>query len=147
MWLFETIPSAAAVKTLVWCGGAAIAWSSVLGFMMLLPMQPWAPKVPRTINFKQVGAAHLDWIVLGLMLGLAAAVIQVYSITPSIFVVVSLSVGAWMNPLPYVFRAFGINAFVLGGSAVQRAAASLGLLSSLGILYGWFMLLYIAAAS
>lgn len=148
MDLFEPLPPLSAARTLLWSGGAAIAWSSVLGFMMLVPMQPWARRAmpptesPRLkVSFKQVGAAHLDWIVLGLMLGLAAGFVVAFDLAPPALAVGALAAGAWLNPLPYVFRAFGVNAFVLGGPWYQVLAALLGLTSSLGILFGWGTLL------
>ena len=133
-----------AARALVLCGAVAMTWSAVLGFVMLVPMQPWGKGLFPAFNAKQVGAAHLDWIVLALMLGLAAGVIVACGLSPSTTVVVALAAGAWLNPLPYVFRAFGINAFVLSGPLHQRLAAGLGLLSSLLILYGWGTLLLLA---
>ena len=141
MWLFEPMPTASAVRTLVLCGGAAVMWSSLVGFMMLIPLQPWGQRILPKFNFKQVGAAHLDWIVLGLMLGLAAGVVSACGLTPARAVVVALAAGAWLNPLPYVFRAFGVNAFALAGPPHQIMAAGLGLVSSLCIFGGWFSLL------
>ncbi len=139
------MPSAEAVRWLVVCGGAAMTWSSIIGFIMLVPMQPWGKGRLPAFNAKQVGAAHLDWIVLALMLGLAAGMIAAFGLNPPTSVVIALAVGAWLNPLPYVFRGFGINAFVLAGPLHQRLAASMGLLSSLLILYGWASLLIAVA--
>lgn len=136
-----------AVKLLVFSGGSAILFSSILGLFMLIPMQKDPSKentTPSTIIFKHIGAAHIDWIMLGLMLGLAAALIQIFELTTEPFAVVCLIFGAWMNPLPYVFRAFGINAFRFGGSIVQRLAATLGITSSLAIVFGWIHILLAA---
>lgn len=135
-----------AIKLLVFSGGSAILFSSILGLFMLLPMQKEHPKevANPTIIFKHIGAAHIDWIMLGLMLGLAAALIHIFNITAEPFAVYCLIFGAWINPLPYVFRAFGINAFRFGGNITQRLAATLGLTSSLAIVYGWTHLLLTA---
>lgn len=135
-----------AVKLLVFSGGSAILFSAILGLFMLIPMQrdPSKENTNPTIIFKHIGAAHIDWIMLGLMLGLAAALIQIFELTPGSFAVLCLIFGAWMNPLPYVFRAFGINAFRFGGSIVQRLSATLGLTSSLAIVYGWIHILLAA---
>lgn len=48
----------------------------------------------------------------------SAASISVFSIAPTKIVLGTLIIGAWINPLAYVFRAFGINAFAWGGSAI-----------------------------
>ncbi|WP_283214602.1 hypothetical protein [Sphingopyxis sp. L1A2A] len=37
---------------------------------MRVPMQPWGRRLLKDMNFKQFGAAHLDWLMLGLMQGL-----------------------------------------------------------------------------
>jgi hypothetical protein len=136
-----------AAKILVFSGAAAIVFSSLLGMAMLIPLQPWAKKRGSGINFKQIGAAHLDWIMLGLMQGLAGGVIALFGASAAPFVVWAMVFGAWANPLPYVFRAFGVNAFAFDGGLLQRTAAILGLTSSLAILYAWFVILFGAAKS
>ena len=146
MWLFDEAASAEAARLLVFSGGSAILFSSVLGFAMLIPMQPWGRALAGKANPKQIGAAHLDWIVLGLMVGLAAQVLVLFDVRVTWFAVIALAVGAWLNPLPYVFRAFGVNAFALSGPPHQVAAASLGFISSLGIIYGWTAVLLAAAS-
>ncbi|MCU0882365.1 MAG: hypothetical protein MUF14_06830 [Hyphomonadaceae bacterium] len=108
---------------------------------MLIPLQPWGKKAFRGVNFKQLLAAHLDWVMLGLMQGLAAGLIAVFLLSPSALIVALMILGGWLNPLPYLFRAFGINAFALTGSLTQRVAASLGGISSTMIILAWTALL------
>ena len=108
---------------------------------MLIPLQPWGKAAFKGVNFKQLLAAHLDWVMLGLMQGLAGGLIAVFGLEPSVLIVWTMVLGGWLNPLPYLFRAFGINGFVLGGSLTQRLAASLGGLSSTMIIVAWFALL------
>jgi hypothetical protein len=135
------VSSIIAAKILAFSGAAAIVFSSLLGLLMLIPLQPWAQKLGRGINHKQIGAAHLDWIMLGLMQGMAGGVIALFAVSAAPFAVWAMVFGAWANPLPYVFRAFGVNAFAFDGGLLQRAAAALGLTSSLAILYAWFVIL------
>lgn len=134
----ETIEAA---RLLLFSGGLSILFASLLGFAMLIPLQPWGRKVFQGINFKQAGAAHLDWIMLGLMQALAAGLIVVFDLSPSSFAVWAMVFGGWLNPLPYVFRAFGINAFALAGPPLQRFAAALGAFSSTLIVVAWVLLL------
>jgi hypothetical protein len=130
-----------ATQVLIFSGGLAILMSSLLGALMLIPMQPWGQSLIKGINYKQIGAAHIDWIMLGLMQGLAGGIISVFNISPTAMAVWALVIGGWANPLSYVFRAFGINAFAFDGGIVQRTASTLGALSSAAIIYGWFSIL------
>jgi hypothetical protein len=130
-----------ATRLLVFSGGLSILFASLLGAVMLIPMQPWGKALLKQVNFKQLLAAHLDWVMLGLMQGLAGGLIAVFALAPSPFVVWAMMIGGWLNPLPYLFRAFGINAFALAGSLTQRLAATLGGVSSTLIIVAWWVLL------
>ncbi len=130
-----------APKLLLFSGAASMLFSTFLGFMMLAPMQPWGRQLLKGMNFKQVGAAHLDWLMLGLMQGLAGGLVIVFAVTPQPSAVWAMMAGGWLNPLAYVFRAFGINAFSFAGSMTQRLAAVLGLGSSVAIAYAWISIL------
>ncbi|MBL0923998.1 MAG: hypothetical protein IBJ12_05970 [Sphingomonadaceae bacterium] len=130
-----------ATQVLVFSGALAILVSSLLGFAMLIPLQPWGRKLTKDMNFKQIGSAHLDWIMLGLMQALAGGLIFLFDLSPAIWVVWAMVAGGWLNPLPYVFRAFGVNAFVFDGGLVQRAASALGGLSSTLIVVSWIVLI------
>ncbi len=111
---------------------------------MLIPFQPWGKRAFKGVNFKQLLAAHLDWVMLGLMQGLAGGLIAAFALSPATVIVWLMVLGGWLNPLPYVFRAFGINAFALTGPVAQRAAASLGGISSAMIIVAWAALLLAA---
>jgi hypothetical protein len=130
-----------AIRLLVFSGGLSILFASLLGAAMLIPLQPWGQHFAKGMNFRQLMAAHLDWIMLGLMQGLAAMLIFTFALAPSALVVWAMVIGGWMNPLPYLFRAFGINAFALSGPPLQRIAAALGGISSTLILIAWTLLL------
>lgn len=133
-----------AFRLLAFSGGFAIFMSCILGFAMLVPLQPWGRGIVRGVNFKQIGAAHLDWIMLGLMQGLAAAVIWVFFLEPSRLVVWAMICGSWINPLSYIFRAFGVDAFSFAGGSLQRMAAAVGGVSSIALLCAWGNILYSA---
>lgn len=130
-----------ATRLLIFSGSLSILFASLLGTAMLIPLQPWGRNAFKGVNFKQLLAAHLDWIMLGLMQGMAGALIAVFALAPSALVVWAMLLGGWLNPLPYLFRAFGINAFALTGSLTQRLAASLGALSATMIIVAWTILL------
>lgn len=144
MTLLQAFPPAEAARTLVLAGGAAVLFSSVLGFVMLVPLQPWGKALRAWLPHKALGPAHLDWIMLGLMLGLAAAVVLLTETSAPGWWVMLMVAGAWLNPLPYAFRIFGVNAFVLAGPIHQKAAATLGLMSSAALVAGWTWLLLAA---
>lgn len=80
-------------------------------------------------------------------MGLAAGLIWSFGLDSALWVVVLMIFGGWVNPLPYVFGAFGINAFVFAGSTVQGVAAALGGISSLAIITSWSVLLVTAAGT
>ncbi len=134
----DTIDSA---KLLLFSGATSMLFSTFLGFLMLVPMQPWGRQLLKGMNFKQFGAAHLDWLMLGLMQGLVGGLITIFAVDPSPAAVWAMVLGAWLNPLAYVFRAFGVNAFAFEGSAKQRLAAMLGLGSSVAIACAWVSIL------
>ena len=131
------------LRLLTFSGSFAILVSCLLGFAMLIPLQPWGRKAAQSFNFRQVRAAHLDWIMLGLMQGLAGALIWAYSLQPAAFLVWAMIFGSWVNPLSYLFRAFGINAFAFDGGALQRAAAALGGISSTALFLAWAGLIHL----
>jgi hypothetical protein len=135
-------------KFLALSGSISIFFSAWIGVLMLFPRKPKAETGETSgVNFKQIGAAHIDWILLGLMQGLAGLLIFLFKVTPASYVLWLMAFGAWFNPLPYVFRAFGINAFVFAGPPTQRIAAAMGGLSSTAILLGWSLIFWAIATA
>jgi hypothetical protein len=130
-------------KFLALSGSISIFFSAWVGVIMLFPRKPKTESgEPSGVNFKHIGAAHIDWIMLGLMQGLAGVLIFLFKVTPAPYVLWLMAFGAWFNPLPYVFRAFGVNAFVFAGGPLQRSAAAMGGLSSTAILLGWSLIFW-----
>jgi hypothetical protein len=125
--------------------GLQVFVSSILGFVMLLPMQPWAPSVVRRLPpAKALLPVHLDLYMLAFMQALAAlAIIHVGVPDHADIATVLLVFGGWVNPLPYLLRLFKVNAFVLGpgGGAKQWIAAGVSGLSAAGIVTAWGILL------
>jgi hypothetical protein len=121
-------------------GAFLILFSSLFGVLMLIPFQPWGRQWKARINGKAMLAAHLDWIMMAFMQWGAVHTIGIWPPAHPMLVAWLLIAGSWINPLPYVFRGFGINAFSLSGSALQKSAASLGALSSIAIIAAWLMI-------
>lgn len=114
--------------------------SSLLGTLMLIPLQPWGKKVAARVNMKSLLATHMDWYMLAFMQFGAAFIMDRWPATESQHVAVLLVFGGWTNALPYLLRGFGINAFVMGGGALQRVSAGVAGLSVLAIIVAWSVL-------
>jgi len=130
-----------AVSFLAVNAGFQMVVSSLLGFFMLVPMQPWGKGMVPKINTKALLAAHLDWLMLGFMQWGAAFMMTTWPRTASIAVAGLLVFGGWTNPTPYILRGVGLNAFVLNGSWRQRLAATIAGASSVALLVAWIWLL------
>lgn len=135
------------VRLLALNAGAQILFASLLGWLMVAARQPWACEPASSLRSKAMTAAHLDWMVLGFMQGLAAFMLDRWP-TPGDAVAAGLLVyGGWINPLAYVFRALGIDAFSFAGGPGQRLAAFFLGTSSLAITAAWLLLLLLRVAA
>ena len=114
--------------------------SSVLGTLMLIPLQPWGKKVAARINMKSLVATHLDWYMLAFMQFGAAFIMDRWPTTASQLIAMLLVFGGWTNALPYLLRGFGINAFVMGGNSLQSVSAGIAGMSVLAIIVAWAVL-------
>jgi hypothetical protein len=131
------------VRLLVVSAALQMVFAIVVGFLMLIPMQPWGRGLGRLLpRPRELGSAHLDWIVLALAQFAAAFALQTFPVAGVHLCAWLLVIGGWLNPLPYVFRGYGVNAFVLGGPSSQRAASLVALSSSLALAGGWGLLAY-----
>lgn len=127
------------VKLLVINASIQILVSSLLGFLLLIPMQPWGKNFLKNVrNLHDLRSTHLDWLMLAFMqYGAAFALMNVSATKPGI-VAGLLVFGGWMNATPYLVRGiWGINAFSLSGDGRQMFFASLGLISVLSIIIAW----------
>lgn len=114
--------------------------SSLLGTIMLIPMQPWGKRFASRINMKSLLATHMDWYMLAFMQFGAAFTMDHWPSTASLHIAALLVFGGWTNALPYLLRGFGVNAFVMGGDTVQRVSAAIAGLSVLAIIVAWTVL-------
>jgi hypothetical protein len=116
--------------------------SSVLGVLMLVPMQPWGRALRGRVNAKALLATHLDWLMLAFMQLGAAFLFARWPVTARPGVAWMLVFGGWVNPLPYLVRGFGIDAFVFAGPPVQRAAALVAAVSVAAIVTAWVLIVH-----
>ena len=120
---------------------AQLAFSSALGWAMLLPLQPWGEAFRPYFPRGSMLAAHMDWIILGLCQFAASWCMDRWPETESRVAARLLVFGGWVNPTAYVFRGFGVDAFVLEfDSAVHVAATLLSGASAACVLVGWCLL-------
>lgn len=147
--MLETLTPIAAAQYLVFSAALAFVWSSLLGFFMMIPHLRSAKltQMTRGVNFRQLLSAHLDWIMLAFMQGLAAGLLILFDLAPAGWIVAALIFGGWMNAVPYFLRAFGINAFVYGGGVIQRVASVLGGISVFVVTAAWISLVWSSAAT
>jgi hypothetical protein len=119
---------------------AQVLVACLLGWYMLVPLQPWGTRF-KTLPMKALLAAHLDFILLALTQLLAAAVEREAGLPSPRLVTGLLILGGWLNPLPYLFRGAGVDAFVLAGPTRQRLAAGLAGFSSVCLTVAWALVL------
>lgn len=129
------------VDLLVWNAAAQIAFSCLLGWVMLVPLQPWGKALRRPAVGPALRAAHLDWLMLSFMQFGAAFLLSRNPLPAADWIAPLLMFGGWANPIPYLLRAFGINAFVFGGGPAQRISAAISGLSSVAITTCWVVML------
>jgi hypothetical protein len=122
--------------------GLQILVSSLLGVGMLVPMQPWGRALRARVQAKALLAAHLDWLMLAFMQFGASFIFTRWPATASGEAAWMLVFGGWVNPLPYLLRGFGIDAFVLAGPPVQRTAAAVAGVSVAAIIAAWVLILH-----
>jgi hypothetical protein len=116
--------------------------SSVFGVLMLVPMQPWGRALRDRVNARALLATHLDWLMLAFMQFGASFIFSRWPVTAGINVAWMLIFGGWVNPLPYLIRGFGIDAFVFAGPPVQRVAASIAAVSVAAIITAWVLIIH-----
>ena len=115
--------------------------SSLLGYVMLLPMQPWGQalraRMPPTGKLMSV---HLDLIMLALMQFAAVVGMREFPSSHDALVAMLLVASGWCNVTPYVWRMFGVNAFALGGGPLQIFAALTSFVGTVALTGGWIIL-------
>ncbi len=71
-------------------------------------------------------AAHLDWIMLGLVQIAVSRAIEVLDLEGALTPATMIVAAGWLNPVPYLARGLGVDGFTYGGARVQRTVAVLG---------------------
>lgn len=120
---------------------AQVFVACLLGWTMLIPMQPWGKRWRELVPPRAMLAAHLDWIMLGLTQVLAAFAFTRITVAHPNWIFGLLIFGGWINPIPYLLRGKGLDAFVFAGQLKQRLATTLSGVSSLALTVAWGMLL------
>jgi hypothetical protein len=129
-------------RWLIWSGTLELLVSSVLGFLLLIPMQPWGKNFFRGVkNPQDLRSTHIDWLLLAFLQFAVAFGLSVMPIGNQTLVISLTMFGAWMNATPYLIRGvWGINAFSLSGDWKQVCSASLALVSVASLLTALFLL-------
>ena len=139
----NTINKIHIVSFLLFNASIQILVSTILGFIMLIPMQPWGeftkPYLPSMHAFL---AVHLDWYMLAFLEFCMAFIYNTYPCLECKTSTLLLIFGGWINPMAYLLRSYGINAFVLGGDWLKLISASISLISAICILICWSLLIY-----
>jgi hypothetical protein len=136
------------VKLLLINASIQILISSLLGFLLLIPMQPWGKNFLNKVrNLHDLRSTHLDWLMLAFMQYGAAFALMHLQINSPGFIASLLVFGGWMNATPYLVRGlWGFNAFSLSGDGKQIFAASVGLISVVAIITAWSLIVIDAFA-
>ena len=116
--------------------------SCLLGYVMLVPMQPWAGRLrekwPKPHALMSV---HLDLVMLALMQIAAGLGMKAIPTAHDPLVSGLLISSGWLNVTPYAWRLARVNAFVLGGGPLQLFASLTSLLGTVLLAGGWLLLL------
>jgi hypothetical protein len=130
------------VQCLLVSGALEILVSCLLGFVMLVPMQPWGSGLrARWPSTKALMSVHLDLLMLSLMQFAAAAGIKAMGGGHDQLVAWLVIAGAWSGVTPYAWRMVGVNAFALAGGPLQRFAALSSFAGTVALTTGWVILL------
>jgi len=122
-------------------GGLEIIVSSLLGYVMLLPMQPWGAGLrTRMPPARALLSVHLDLLMLALTQFAAGLAMKAIPGPRDRWAAVLLIASGWLNVTPYIWRMAGVDAFALAGAPLQRVAATISLASTLALISGWVML-------
>jgi hypothetical protein len=131
------------VRLLVFNATLQFLISSILGLILLIPMQTWGKNFSAYVsNMADLRGTHLDWLMLGLMQFGIAFALSYWPLSNAGTIAWLLVFGGWMNAFPYLVRGlFGINAFQLGGPPKQFFCALLGLISVLSLITSFILLI------
>ena len=129
-------------KWLLVSAALEILASSLLGYVMLVPMQPWAKGLrEKWPSARVLMSVHLDMIMLALMQVAAAFGMKAIPGSHDRLIAMLLVSSGWLNVTPYAWRLVGVNAFALAGRALQQFAALTSFVGTVALTSGWIGLL------
>jgi len=129
-----------ATRWLFVSAGLEMMVSILLGYVMLIPMQPWAKGLRERWPGRAIMSVHLDLVMLSLLQVAAATGMYVLPRPHDTQIAPLLIISGWSNVLPYAWRLVGVNAFALAGDVVQKSAALVSLAGTLMLTAGWGLL-------
>ena len=110
---------------------------------MLIPMQPWGEAAGSYLpSIHAMLAVHLDWYMLAFMEFACATLFIFFPAISSNSISIALMFGGWINPIAYLLRDIGIDAFVIAGDPPQLFAACICGISAGAILISWTIIVY-----
>lgn len=122
-----------------------ILFTTLLGWLMLVPHQPWAKDnaLAKKLRSTHVTSAHVDWVILALMQAGAAVVLERVRmpLADARLVARCLVYSGWAAPTTYFFKAFGINGFRFDGRpTLQSLVGLVGFTATSVHTYAWIMI-------
>jgi hypothetical protein len=116
--------------------------SSLLGYVMLIPMQPWGKRLrDRWPAPRALMSVHLDMVMLALMQAAAAVGVYAFPNQHDRTAAGLLIASAWLNVTPYAWRMVGVNAFAFAGGTLQRFAATVSFAGTVALTTAWVLLI------
>jgi len=128
-----------ASNILVRGGVLQIFFTTLLGWGIILPQQPWMGGLLQDLRHAQVTTAHVNWIVLALVKIAAAYVLSMRSVPDAVTVAYLIDFAGWVAPIAYFMQAWGFNGFRLDGKRFMDSLIALAVLvATAGFTYAWF---------
>ena len=122
-------------RVLACSGVLELLASCVLGVGILALMQPWGSDwARRGPKLHDLGRMHLDLLMLALVQVMTALLVRGFELLLDSTLAALLIAGSWLNPVPYLVRGLGLNAFVWAGRPAQKFWAGLGLASVVALM-------------
>jgi hypothetical protein len=129
-------------KWLLVSAALEIVASSLLGYVMLVPMQPWGKALrEKWPSARGLMSVHLDMIMLAFMQAVAAFGMAALPGAHDRLIATLLVSSGWLNVTPYAWRMVGVNAFALAGRPLQQFAALTSFVGTVALTGGWVGLL------
>lgn len=126
------------VRLLIGSALLQLLWTTLLGWTMLLPHQPWSKGLLAKLRSKDVTSAHVDWVILALVQIATAFVIYQQPVPFAVWVARGIAYSGWVAPSTYFLRAWGINAFRMDGKkAVEMVAGLIALSGTVAFTIAW----------